>query len=237
MRAITKPFALLVAAWMCGVWMPSAAIASDRSSFSRPTLVFGEPAADAVETTGAPNVWQLDFGAQPPAPSTAPAAALDLSTVSAVASDPDDQGPVRRPVAFTYSDGYATRLKIHKYASFLTLPLFGAQYLLGQKLDEGGASETVRASHAAIATTMVGLFAVNTVTGVWNAWEGRKDPASHTRRLIHSVLMLASDAGFVATGLLAPTNDGGGNQSLHKSVAITSIGVATAGYLLMLFGQ
>jgi hypothetical protein len=49
--------------------------------------------------------------------------------------------------------------------------------------------------------------------------------------------MLASDAGFVATGLLAPTNDGGGNQSLHKSVAITSIVAATTGYLIMFFGQ
>ena len=52
--------------------------------------------------------------------------------------------------------------------------------------------------------------------------------------LLTGILMLGADAGFVATGLLAPTNDGGGNRDLHKTVAFTSIGVATAGYLLML---
>lgn len=29
----------------------------------------------------------------------------------------------------------------------------------------------------------------------------RKDPKGHTRREIHSILMLASDAGFVATAI------------------------------------
>jgi hypothetical protein len=75
------------------------------------------------------------------------------------------------------------------------------------------------------------------VTGVWNLWEGRQNPAGRTRRLVHALLMLGSDAGFMTTGLLAPTNDGGGNRPLHKTVAITSMGVASAGYLLMLLGQ
>ena len=236
MRVMAHPCALLVAVWIAGAAAPSAARAADLSSFATPTLVFGEQTPDRPGPLGAAAIWQIDFGVPPPVAPSAPDARLDLRAAVATANL-DEQGAVRRPVAFTYSDGYARRLKIHKYASFLTLPLFGAQYLLGQKLDDGTASETVRASHAAIATTMVGLFGVNTVTGVWNAWEGRKDPASRTRRLIHSALMLASDAGFVATGLLAPTNDGGGNRSLHKSVAITSILTATTGYLIMVFGQ
>ena len=55
--------------------------------------------------------------------------------------------------------------------------------------------------------------------------------------ILFFVSALGSDAGFVATGLLAPTNDGGGNRQLHKTVAITSMGVASAGYLLMLLTQ
>lgn len=68
--------------------------------------------------------------------------------------------------------------------SHLTLPLFGAQFALGLKLDEGARSEPVRATHAAIATTMVGLFTVNTVTGVWNLIEGRQNPNGKLRRLV-----------------------------------------------------
>ena len=46
--------------------------------------------------------------------------------------------------------------------------------------------------------------------------------------------MLGADAGFVATALLAPGDDGGGNKTAHRAVALTSIGVATASYLFML---
>lgn len=232
MSRTPSPWVLAAIAWLAAA--PASAAPSDLAPL---TVVIGTEAAATPAAAGDPDVWRVDFGAGPAdtgAPAL-PSVAVDLSAAgvaSAVA-----QAPVRRPVAYTYSDGYELRAKIHRYASFLTLPIFGAQYLLGNKLDEGRAPESVRASHAAIATTMVGLFGVNTVTGVWNLWEGRNDPAHRTLRFAHALLMLASDAGFVATGMLAPTNDGGGNQSLHKSVAITSMGVATAGYLLMLFGQ
>ena len=154
---------------------------------------------------------------------------------SAPGSDEDAQAQRHRPVAVQYSNAYAVRAKIHKWGSYATLPLFGAQAVLGVQLDQGTTSEVVRATHAGIATAMVGLFTVNGVTGLWNMWDARKDPNGRKRRLTHGFLMLGADAGFVATGLLAPTNDGGGNPGLHKTVAFTSIGVATAGYLLMLF--
>lgn len=236
MQLIIRPCSFVLAAWIGVVCLPASTAAADTFAFTPPTLVFGEHAT-AVEGPGGAGVWRLDFTAPAVEAAEAPAATpLDLSRAVAPANAAD-QAPVRRPVAFTYSDGYELRAKIHKYASFLTLPLFGAQAWLGFKLDDGSTSEGVRATHAAIATTMVGLFGVNTVTGVWNAWEGRANPAGRTRRLLHSVLMLASDAGFAATGLLAPTNDGGGNRSLHQSVAITSIAAATTGYLIMFFGQ
>lgn len=212
----------------------SAATAADGVIPARLDVRFGESAPPAA--LGGERAWRVDFGATGIAPDgTLPtSAAFDLAATAAAV---DAQEPVRRPVAYVYSDGYTIRAKVHKYASYITLPIFASQYLLGQKLDGGRAPESVRWTHAAIATTMVGLFGVNTVTGVWNALEGRKNPNGFRRRLIHSLLMLSSDAGFVATGLLAPTNDGGGNRDAHKTVAITSIGVATAGYLLMFFGQ
>ena len=232
MRFMSTPKAALLAVLIGHMWASPTALASDLSPYGTPTVVFGEPVTAAPLGLGVPAVWQVDFGAQQPALTVT----LDL-TAATVADAPGEQAPVRRPVAYTYSESYELRARIHKYASFLTLPLFGAQAVLGLKLENGDAPEAVRASHAAIATTMVGLFTVNTVTGVWNLWEGRSNPAGRGRRLLHGVLMLASDAGFVATGLLAPTNDGGGNRPLHKSVAISSIVAATTGYLIMFFGQ
>jgi hypothetical protein len=71
--------------------------------------------------------------------------------------------------------------------------------------------------------------------------EARKDPNRRTLRLAHGLLMLAADGGFVATGLLAPHRhrDGfyTGNFSLHRGIALTSMGVATASYLMMLLAR
>ena len=145
------------------------------------------------------------------------------------------QGGSPRTVAFEYSDGYALRRKIHVYASLATLPLFVTEIVLGQKLYDGEASDSVRSAHAAVAGGVGALFAVNTVTGAWNLWEARKDPNGKKRRLIHGLSMLGADVGFVATGLVAPEHDEEGNKSLHRNVALTSIGIATGSYLYMLF--
>jgi len=143
----------------------------------------------------------------------------------------------QRPQAFEYSDAYNTRRKIHMIASYATIPLFVGQYIAGQKLYDGNGGETAKSAHGALAAGITGLFAVNTVTGVWNLWEGRGDPNGKTRRLVHGLLMLGADAGFAMTGLMAPDDDegGGSDRSAHRNVAIASIGVAGAGYLYMLF--
>ena len=49
--------------------------------------------------------------------------------------------------------------------------------------------------------------------------------------------MLGSDAGFLATAALGPGDEGGGSRSAHRAMAFTSIGMASAGYLIMLFGD
>jgi len=82
---------------------------------------------------------------------------------------------------------------------------------------------------------------------VWNIWEGRKDPNHRTKRITHGILMIVADVGFLATAALAPESehegtrtmswDNGRSPSTHRAVALTSMGIATVGYLLMLFGS
>jgi hypothetical protein len=92
-----------------------------------------------------------------------------------------------------------------------------------------------------VGTAITGLFAVNTVTGVWNMWESRQDPIHHKLKLVHGILMLGADAGFVATFASGPggreTTTLDTQKQTHRSIAITSIGLATASYLVMLFGN
>jgi hypothetical protein len=178
------------------------------------------------------------------------AAGGSLAASARSLADPQSPGPQAaaptqaRPMAFEYSDGYRTRLKIHKYASYATLPLFIAQYAVGQKLYDGNVSDSTRSAHSVLAASTGVLFGVNTVTGVWNLSEGRKDPNHRTKRTVHGILMLVANAGFVATGIMAPDNEdeggeggGGGSASTHRSVALASMGVATVAYLMMLIGN
>jgi hypothetical protein len=152
----------------------------------------------------------------------------------------DPQSPAPRQLAFEYSEGYKTRAKIHKYASFATLPLFATEFALGQSL-YNNASGGKKTAHIAIGSSIIGLYGVQAVTGIWNFVEGRKDPHAGKRRLVHSILMLASGAGFAITPMLAPGEhddgfEGGGSKSAHRAMAFTSIGIGTAGYLTMLIG-
>ena len=158
---------------------------------------------------------------------------------------PPSQPPPPRPRAFVYSDGYRLRAKIHRYASFATLPLFVTESIVGQSLYQNPTSGK-KSAHLAVATGMGILFGVNSVTGVWNLIEARKDSNGRTRRLLHGVLLLAADAGFLATAALAPDSEFGegggragsssGSRGAHRAMAFTSIGLASAGYIVMLFG-
>jgi hypothetical protein len=157
--------------------------------------------------------------------------------------EPPAQDQTPRPKAIEYSEGYETRAKIHKYASFATLPLLGTEAILGQSLYNDPYSRTSanRGAHIAVGTAITGLFAVQTVTGMWNLVEGWKDPHHKKLRLAHGIMMLGADAGFAAAYATGP----GGrnlvnfdqNKSTHRTVVFTTMGVATASYLLMLFGN
>ncbi len=171
-----------------------------------------------------------------PAPPVVPARA-------GAARPPADTG---RPRAVAVSDAYATRLTIHRWGSYAMLPVFAAQYVLGsrlisQKEDVFAGRRTtpidrgLRDAHVATAAGVGALFAVNTVTGVWNLYESRGVAEGRRRRTIHALLMLAADAGFVATGLAGRTaGDRGPDEARrHRTIALGSFGVATAGAAYM----
>ena len=152
-------------------------------------------------------------------------------------SDGPQSGPPPA-VAFQYADGYKVRLRIHRDASFAMLPLFGAEAFVGEDLFHNPSSGGLRTAHGALTVGILGLFGVDTVTGLWNLKEGWGDPHGRVRRLIHSLLMLTADVGFVATDRLAPNRRviaAGGSASTHRDVAAASISVATVGYLIMVF--
>lgn len=185
----------------------------------------------------------LVLDASPAMPERGASAPPTLRIPSILSQFQDDQPA--HPRAVEHSQGYQTRATIHKYASFATLPLFATELALGQSLYNGSATGSKRAAHGAVGASIGALFAINTVTGAWNMFgEGRKEPQGRTRRLVHGLLMMAADAGFAATGASAPESEGGHNgaafqtnKSTHRTIALASIGLGTAGYLTMLLGH
>ncbi|HVX38891.1 MAG TPA: hypothetical protein VHB25_04885 [Gemmatimonadaceae bacterium] len=142
----------------------------------------------------------------------------------------------RRPHAVELSDAYYTRLEIHRYAAWAEFPVFGAEWWLGQKLiaSGNGPGAWVRPTHAVVAGALGGLFAVNTVTGVWNLWDSRQSTDDRALVWTHSALMLAADAGFAITGALAHgAHTSISRQNQHRNAALVSMSLATAGTLLM----
>lgn len=178
--------------------------------------VVGEPVANGSGTRGpGPRVESTRVG-------------IDLSA-------PDTVKPRRRAVRL--SEAYHTRLRIHKVASYAMLPLFAAQYAAGDQLFKKGsaAPDWAQNSHGLLAGGIAGLFTLNTITGGLNWWETRHQEKGRAWRTTHAALMLLADAGFTATGLLADeAEESGDRRKLHRTVAITSIGVATVSYVMML---
>ncbi len=149
------------------------------------------------------------------------------------ATETADTTPHRttRPRAIEYSDWYYRRLTMHRIGSYVEFPLFAAEYVLGERLlhdqqqlgfvppgqhpDSPRVPSGLLTAHTVVAGGLGVLFAFNTVTGGWNLWESRKAPAGRTRRIVHTVLMLAADAGFAATGAVG----GSEAQSIQREHA------------------
>jgi hypothetical protein len=226
MRVLTFMAAVFAAASLPA--LPAAASPGD--------VMAGPFPACSIEASR-PSPWSITFGA---------AAPVARPALLRYAAAHDQAAPARRPVPIEYSEGYKTRAKIHKIASFATLPLFVANYIVGQDLYNNPGDESKKGLHAGLAATTGVLFGVNTFTGAWNLWEGRKDPNHKKLRMTHGILMMAADVGFLATAMLAPESEGddispiyqdnSSGRSTHRTVALTSMGIATVGYLIMLFG-
>jgi hypothetical protein len=163
-----------------------------------------------------------------------------------------DTGGSRRVRAVEYSDWYARRLAVHRVASYAMLPLFVGEYVLGQRLiaqQNGAANGTdyVRSStrnlHQVTAGGIAALFGINTVTGLWNLYDARHDPAGRRLRVAHTALMLAADAGFAVTGIIAgnakahvtSNGDVTSNANAHRNAALVSMGIGTVGTAIMWF--
>jgi len=203
--------------------------------------VVADETSSFLVPTSSNNVWHVEWTTPSDGTPSAPAPRL-FGVPPSLAQD--SQG--LHTAAVEHSEAYQTRAKIHKYASFATLPLFATELALGQSLYDGSGGDSKKGWHAAIGASIISLFAVNSVTGVWNMFgaEGRQEKQGRKLRLVHGLLMLAADAGFVATFATTPDGEGehGGasfedSKSTHRTIAITSIGLGTAGYLAMLFGN
>jgi PAP2 superfamily protein len=200
---------------------------------------------DFLTTRPARDPWNIDWRTV----DATPPIGRGLVMAKALSQQPPNPLTRQQPVhavAIQHSDAYETRAKIHKYASYATLPLFAGEIALGQSLfsssTPGGGNKGL---HSAVGAGIIGLFGVNTVTGAWNLFgEGWQEHDGRTLRLAHGLLMFAADAGFVATWASAPHNDRFGISStfdhdkrVHRNIAFASIGVGTAGYLVMLLAN
>ena len=162
-----------------------------------------------------------------------------LPARAALAADSERVAPAAQRGTVEHSDLYYTRLTIHRWSSYATVPLMVAQWVVGQRLDDEGDDDVegdddeggnLRSTHQTIAGGLAGAFAINTVTGGWNLIESWKEPGKV--RKIHSVLMLLADAAFVGTFATAPEDDG--DSDTHRTLAIAGGGLAVTGFALMI---
>ena len=197
-------------------------------------------AADSAFAPPPPSLVFVDAARAGPAlvPLTPASARLSLAPVQDTI--------VKKRRAVEHSDAYYKRLTIHRWASYSMPPLFVGQYVLGEQLirkrDRGEDYGSTKDLHGAVAGGIAGLFAVNTVTGVWNLWDDRHESAGRTRRIVHVVSMLVADAGFIATGATAEDEgdegeggEGRGEISTHRNLAYGSMAIALASGAIMWF--
>ncbi len=149
-----------------------------------------------------------------------------------------DTTPRRRRKSIEVSEWYERRLRIHRYGAYATVPLFVFQAAAGNELyhKSSGAADWARNGHRIGATALATVFSINTVTGLWNLWDSRSVPQGRTRRSIHTLLMLASDAGFAYAGikLSEDAEQSADARRKHRNLAYASMGVAVTGAGMML---
>ncbi|HJQ19867.1 MAG TPA: hypothetical protein VJ867_05910 [Gemmatimonadaceae bacterium] len=160
--------------------------------------------------------------------------------LSAVPCDtPPSAAPAHRarPKAVEVSEWYSRRLTIHRTLSYATVPLFAFQYVAGNQIWVSGAQAPAwaRTGHRIGATTLAGVFTVNTVTGLWNLWDSRHAEAGRGLRYMHALSMLTADAGFTYAGakLSEQAERSYDKRQLHKEIALSSMALTVVSGVLM----
>jgi len=157
--------------------------------------------------------------------------------VSHPAATTESVQPRPRPKVVEVSEWYSRRLTVHRYIAYSTVPVFAVQYAAGRQLWSKGsdAPTWAKTTHRVGATTLAGMFTVNTVTGLWNLWDSRSAPQGRALRYVHAITMLAADAGFTYAGakLSEEAENSLAKRREHRTVALSSIGVALASGIMM----
>jgi hypothetical protein len=145
----------------------------------------------------------------------------------------DDTVPRRRRKSVEVSEWYERRLRIHRYGAYTMIPLFTFQAIAGNQLYTNGGSAPgwARTGHRVGATGLATVFGINTVTGLWNLWDSRSVPQGRKRRTLHTLLMLASDAGFTYAGvrLSEQAENNADKRREHRAWAYGSMATALTG--------
>lgn len=160
---------------------------------------------------------------------------MRLTTLLPIAADT----PRTRPKVVEVSDWYSRRLTVHRYVAYGTIPVFALQWAAGDRLFKHGAQAPTwaKSMHRVGATTLAGMFTINTVTGAWNWWDSRSAKEGRALRTIHALTMLGADAAFTYAGakLSNEAETSGDKRRLHKEVALSAMGVTVASGLAMKF--
>lgn len=178
-----------------------------------------DPAAPAVllvsDTTSAPIL---------PVTSLATASQVHFCSPAALGQVEDDGG-----------EWYGRRLTLHRYSAWAAVAAFPVEIYTGWRLRTGGPDpEWVRDTHRATFWVLGGTFAVNTVTGVWNWSDSRKEPEGRGWRNAHTLVMLAADVAMFATARAGQARARGEGGEWHRELAFTTAGLTAAGHLMML---
>jgi hypothetical protein len=145
----------------------------------------------------------------------------------------------RRRHSVEVSDWYSRRLEIHRVGSYIMYPLFVAQAIAGNQVFQASnaAPEWAKTTHRVGATGLAAVFTVNTVTGLWNLWDSRSTEKGRTKRTIHALFMLASDAGFTYAGarLSEQAETSESKRREHRTWAYSSMATALTGIAIVKF--
>lgn len=168
--------------------------------------------------------------------------ALAAGATSRQAAGPMAQDTVpRRRRSIEVSEWYERRLRIHRYGAYTVIPLFALQAIAGNEVFEkgDGAPGWAKTGHRAGASALAGVFTLNTITGLWNLWDSREAEQGRGRRTVHTLLMLASDAGFTYAGvrLSEQAENDASKRRQHRNLAYASMATALTGAGVMVFGR